>query len=295
MTKFDPAILKGVMVVVAENKGGCGKTLLAQVCAEALASAMALLPADVRAGMAQPVRLIDADPGNQSLASVCPNTPVIDLQAAESMGSIMLAIDHLKSGLVGAVVMDTAGGDEGHFRKKLPKMVAALKEAGLHMIVVRPVTLSSRVQAAAVNFADTFGDQVGVIFAVNTGQGRQLEHFHDAGWFDSAERALGLKKAEEFVLEDAGVRWADEAGGFNLTIADVALRRLEKLSPPEQAEADKAFGADIRRWLQQWLSDQASSMTYAMTKRLKTMKLADDVRAKATPPHPEMRRESVDA
>ena len=288
MSEFDPSLLKGVFVVVAENKGGCGKTLMAQICSEALASAMMMLPGDMRAGMQHPVQLIDADPGNQSLASVVHNTPVINLEAPESMGQIILAIDQLKAGACGAVVMDTAGGDEGHLRKKLPKILAALKEAGLRMIVVRPVTLSSRVQAAAANFADTYGHQVGVILAVNTGQGRQIEYFEKAGWFESQERALSLKKAEEVVIEDAGVRWADEASGFGLTIADVALRRVEKLPPPEQAEADKVFTSDIRRWLQQWLSDQASAMTYAMARRVKAMQLADQVRARATPPHPEM-------
>lgn len=275
---FDPNKFKRVLVISAENKGGAGKTLAAQIAVEALSTA--LRQADWPDGKPEHfVHVIDADAGNQSLAAVTKDAVTINLNERESMGAVFLAIDGLKDGKFGSVVMDTAGGDEFILRKKLPEIVRLCDAAGIRVIVIRPITLSSFVQMNAAKFADMFGDMLDVIIALNLGQGREIEFFEP--WFQGAPRKLALSKAIEIKIEDAGVRWADEASGVNLTVADAALSRFESLSEEQQKRMQTIFTDSVRRWLHQWMTNQVTTMATAMQEVLKRPKGAQAIKRPA--------------
>lgn len=233
-----------IFALVVENKGGVGKSLIAQILSIALDQ-----KGDGR------VQLIDADVATKSFSSVT-QARILDPNKIESVGAILNVIEDIASDVHSGAVMDTAGGDEEVIRSLLPWLTARAREKGVRLLVARPITISTRVQAGASRFAHDNRENW-TLLVRNLGQGREKDDF--AGWEASDARKFALANgAVEVELTNAGTRWGDEAAGFGLSLAEAALGRFDRLKDGERQFAESVFTRDIRSWLTVWLSRQVT-------------------------------------
>jgi hypothetical protein len=242
---MDSTALSLTMILVVEGKGGTGKSLIAQVCAAMIRD------------QKQHSRLlmVDTDSTNSSTKSIEADAEFAEFGKDEIRGVFVNVIAGLRSRTYDNVVVDTGARDEKHVIKILPWLSKALSDIGADLIVVRPITLSSQVQRNAVAFVlSTRQLALKTIFVRNLGQGREPEEFEY--WHSTKARAEALAAgAVECEMPDAGAHFADEAGGFGLSLADVALGNFSKAGEDADA-ASRAFNKNDQAWLSIWLDEQ---------------------------------------
>lgn len=255
-----------LFILVLGGKGGIAKSLIAQVIAASLR-------------LTRQVRMIDTDHGNSSSASIDPDATMVDLRDTSARGALLVQLQALAALPDGAVVMDTGAQEDGLVRAVLAWLAREAGRLGITVVPVLPLTLSSHAQGQAVAFAEhaaTLG--LPVLLVKNLGQGRRLSDYDR--WMATAARQGTLDRgAVEVDLPDLGARWSDEAAGYGLSLADVAVGRFDKAglgldehrAAATVAAARGTFDANVRAWLGLILPEAGDAMldglAEAITKR----------------------------
>ena len=215
------------LFIVLDDKGGVGKSFIAQVIA-----------AIIRYFEVYKVRMVDTDFSNSISAQIFKTTKMLNLDERVHIGVLMNIIKELMSGVFQHAVIDAGARDEGKVRKLLPWLAQLVRNAGGRIVVIRPITLSSHNQRNAASFMNLAAELgVPVVFVCNESQGRQPEYFD--GWKATQTCASALEKgAVQISITDADVRYADEAVGFGLSMWDVAAGDFSKLEFSEELHPD---------------------------------------------------------
>lgn len=222
------------LFIVLDDKGGVGKSFLAQV-----------LAAIVRYFNGYTVRMIDTDFSNSSTAQIDGSTKMLNLEERLQTGILINLIRELASGTVSHAVMDVGAREEDKVRKLLPWLKTLVDKAGGRLVVVRPITLGSHNQRNAAAFMDPATELgIPVVFVCNEGQGRQPAYFDRWKSTETCRAALE-KGAVQTFLTDADVRYVDEAVGLGLSMMDVASADFSKLAFNEVP--DPAADPDARQ------------------------------------------------
>lgn len=246
-----------LFVIVMDNKGGVGKSKMAEICHYALANP---------AGGTRKVYVGETDNANKTM-NMTVGAEFIDLDAVEWTGHLEDIGDRMAAGEFDHAVLDLGARDEAVVKKFLPEFVNILTHLGIRLVVVRPITLSTFVQNNASRFCSkTKTDEIGVVMVRNLSQGREEKYFAD--WMKTETRAAMIARgAIEIDMEDAGPRWSDEAIGFRLTFSDIAFGRFDKIQDEEFRElAIQVFTRPVQRFLTQWLKRQAQVFASALFK-----------------------------
>ncbi len=235
-------LLSFIFLIVVDDKGGIGKSLIAQICGALLRHDDEFI-----------VRMIDTDFSNSTTAQVVKDTKMLDLGEQVAKGILLTLLKAVQSKLVQHIVMDVGAREEQPVRGLLPWLVQLVRRLNGRIVIVRPITLGSHNQRSAAAFMDLAEQlHLPVMFVRNQGQGRHNQYFRR--WIQSETRTKAIARgAVETVLEDANVLYADEATGFGLSIADCALQDFSKLSDEDRAEAEAFFDDDVAAHLNEWL------------------------------------------
>ena len=212
-----------VVIIVMDDKGGIGKSLLAQVLIALCRS---------QCDTEDEVMVIDSDSNNSSSYQIDPNAAMLDLKRNRE-APFLNAFNKVREGKCRHIVVDVGAREEHQMIAMLPWLLAIVAKLDGRVIVARPITLGSHNQRNARRFMDV-ADKLDIptIFVENEGQGRESEYFYD--WRNSqtyAEAsALGAVHTQ---LLDFGVRHSDEAIGLGLSIADCAIRDFNRITDEE--------------------------------------------------------------
>lgn len=235
------------LIITLEGKGGVGKSMISQIAVET---------ARGPDGLAQ-VRVIDSDVNNSSMAQIYPDAAFAAIRdandAAEAVGTLLLAMRDIASGVVDSAIWDTAAGTEDIIRAKvLDQIVLRARKENVNIVVLRPITTSVLVQQSAIDFAAAARERgIAVVFVRNSGQGRADKYFAD--WHSHAERLALMPPAVEVVLPDLGCWVADEASALRLSLADIAQGRFDHLGPQARTFAETKFTPGIQLFVADWL------------------------------------------
>lgn len=264
-----------IFVIVVDDKGGVGKSLIAQIFAELLR---------YKDGK-YIVRLLDTDYSNSTtMQTEGSEVKMIDLREKVAMGIIANVLREIDQKTISHVVMDVGAREESLIANLLPFIVPAVKKLGGEVVVVRPVTLGSHNQRSAAAFMD-IAEKLGinVVFVRNEGQGRRSQYFDR--WIKTETRTEALARgAVETVLEDANIFYADEATGFGITLADAALQDFSKIKDEtDRLEAEAFFNDDIAAFLTIWLRNSVLAFGAALDEAI-TKRKALEAERLATPP-----------
>jgi len=243
--------LPKIFAIVVENKGGVGKSLIAQIVAETLRDL------DDNKIPRNRVLMMDSDLITKSTLRTDTSTVPVDFSRPESLGFIGEAALDLFKGEYDAVVLDTAAGEEARIEDiliYLSKIFARQPDA--EIVVFRPITLSSLVQENAISFAlDSIPRGIRTIFVRNLGQGRLDSDF--SAWRQNPERKRALEMgAGECALDNAGTQYADEANSYGLSIAAAALGRFDLALDGMSERASRVFNTRIQIFLSEWIGNQ---------------------------------------
>ena len=224
------------LVIVMDNKGGIGKSLLAQLLT-------ALLRCDCEKD--EEVLVIDSDSENSSSYQIDPQARMLDLKRNRE-GAFLSALKSVRDKICRHIVVDIGAREEQPMTAMLPWLLSIVRRLGGRIFVARPITLGSHNQRNVRRFMDT-ADQldIPVILVQNEGQGRDSEYFED--WRNSRTCAECLEMgAVHTEMLDFGVRNSDEAIGFGLSLADCAVQNFSKIEDlEERALAQRYFVDDI--------------------------------------------------
>lgn len=238
-----------IVAIVMEGKGGVGKSLIAQ-----------LLKAALEFDGKNAVHVVDTDSTNSSMVQIFgqDNVDFVDFADESSLGQFGLLIDNLRDQTFHAAVIDSGARDEQAMTARIPAMLHRIgkTKTNAKIVVLRPITLSSHVQANAEAFClgPAKSLEIPVVLVKNLGQGRKPADF--AAWENSDRRKKCLEAgAAEIDLPNLGARWSDECSGFSLPIADVALANFDKVAAVDRAEAEKLFTPAVRMWFAEYLDD----------------------------------------
>ena len=224
------------VVIVMDDKGGLGKSLLAQIVAALLRSSCS---------SESEVIMIDSDGNNSSSYQVDPNARMLDLKNNKE-APFLQALRKVQEGSCRHIVVDIGAREERQMIAMLSWLLTVVGKQGGRVMVARPITLGSHNQRNArqfMNMADKLG--IPTIFVQNHGQGRDPEYFYD--WQNSQTYAeateLGAVHTE---MPNFGVRHSDEAIGFGLSIADCAMGDFSKIEDDEERRlAANYFNNDV--------------------------------------------------
>lgn len=242
-------------VPIVGGKGGIGKSLVTQLITAALRTT-------------HRVRMIDTDHGNSSTASIDPDATMVDLRDSAARGALLVQLQALAASQDGAVVMDTGAQEDGLVRAVLAWLAREARKAGITVVPVLPLTLSSHAQGQAIAFAE-HAQSLGlpVLLVKNLGQGRKFGDYDR--WLSTGARQAALDRgAVEVDLPDLGARWTDEAAGYGLSLADAAGGRFDKAAlgldearaASTIAAASIIFDASIRAWLNIFLGEVGDAL-----------------------------------
>lgn len=245
-----------ILILVIGGKGGIGKSLLSQIIAARLRA------------MFQQVFTVDTDHTNNTTRSIDPGAKMIDLWDVKARGGLSLVFDAMKKASNCAAVIDTAAQEDKLIDDVMDWMAERATAAGVTIIPVLPIVLSVHNQRKAIDFSITAERlSLPLVYVTNHGQGRKKEDF-DRRWSKTRSRAEALARgATETVLLDAGARYADEAGGFGLSLADAALGRFEKAGDKAE-EAAASFDENDRAWLNIALSETGAKVLAAASESI---------------------------
>ena len=255
-----------IIALVLGGKGGIGKSLIAQIIANRL-----------RATHSK-VITVDTDHTNNTTASIDPDARMLDIWDVKARGGLAVLIDELKNSTSCAAVIDTGAQEDKPMIDIMDWVVKEAIRAGVVVVAVLPLTLPTHNQRTAVEFSDLAERlSVPLVYVKNLGQGRAREDFARR-WDKSNARAGALSRgAVEIELLDAGARYADEAGGYGLSLADAALGRFEK-AEGKAGEAAACFDPSDRAWLNIFLSENGGNLLDAVAEAIAKRRRLDAVK-----------------
>lgn len=248
------AVFARVVALVLENKGGVGKSRIAEILYYTLTDGE---------DASKKVLVGETDSANRTMKMVGASE-FIDLNQVEWTGQLEYIGERIAAGEFDHAVIDCGARDETAMRAFLPEYARLLAGMGIRLVVVRPLTLSTFVQNNAYRFVTKVKtDDMAVIAVRNAGQGRTGQFGH---WLAKRARAEMLSCGViEIEMEDAGPRWSDEAVGYGLTFADIAFGRFGKIVDDEdRQDAVGVFERPIQLFIARWLRAQAQSFGDAL-------------------------------
>ena len=245
-----------VVTLVLENKGGVGKSRIAEILYYTLTDGE---------DPSRKVLVAETDDANRSMKMVGASE-FINLNQVEWTGQLEYIGERIAAGEFDHAVIDCGARDERPMRAFLPDYARFLAGLGVRLVVVRPLTLSTFVQNNAYRFATKVktGDMA-VIAVRNLSQGRTLALFKQ--WLEKRARAEMLDAGViEIDMQDAGPRWSDEAVGYGLSFADIVFGRYDKIKDAEdRKDAIAVFERPVQLFLARWLRTQAQTFGDALT------------------------------
>ena len=252
-----------VIILVLGGKGGIAKSLVSQIAANKLR------------GIYRKVITVDTDHTNNTTQSIDPDARMLDIWDVKARGGLARLIDEMKGTTCCAAVIDTGAQEDAPMIGIMEWLVREARQAGVQIVTVLPITLSTHNQRTAVEFSELAERlSIPLVYVKNLGQGRTSADFARR-WDKSKARAGALERgAVETVLEDAGARYADEAGGYGLSLADAALGRFEK-AESKAKEAAESFDPDDRAWLNIFLSENGGNIVQAIIKAIDNRRRLD--------------------
>lgn len=239
------ALLKAfppLVIFVLEDKGGVGKSVIAQMIAAMLSFEQKYL-----------VQMVDTDFSNSTSAQIFTGARMLNLNEKASLGAFSNLLRALKEKMFHHLVFDVGAREEKTVRLLLKTIVGLVRALGGEVVVFRPISLGSHNQTNACNFMDV-AEPLGIstVFVVNEGQGRLVEYFDR--WKSSVARSTALNRgAVETHIHDAGILYLDEAIGFGLSLTEIALRDFTKLSDEDRVAAEGVFTEDVCAWVNMWM------------------------------------------
>jgi hypothetical protein len=245
-----------VVTLVLENKGGVGKSRIAEILYYTLTNGE---------DPSKKVLVGETDSANRTMKMVGASE-FIDLNQVEWTGQLEHIGERIAAGEFDHAVIDCGARDETAMRDFLPEYACFLAGHGLRLVVVRPLTLSTFVQNNAYRFVTKVKtDDMAVIAVRNLSQGRTLALF--GSWLAKHARKEMLNAGViEIDMQDAGPRWSDEAVGYGLSFADIVFGRYDKIKDVEDRnDAIAVFDRPIQLFLGRWLRDQAKAFGDAVT------------------------------
>lgn len=245
-----------VVTLVLENKGGVGKSRIAEILYYTLTDGE---------DPSRKVLVAETDDANRSMKMVGASE-FINLNQVEWTGQLEYIGERIAAGEFDHAVIDCGARDERPMRAFLPDYARFLAGLGVRLVVVRPLTLSTFVQNNAYRFAiKVKTDDMAVIAVRNLSQGRTLALFKQ--WLEKRARAEMLDAGViEIDMQDAGPRWSDEAVGYGLSFADIVFGRYDKIKDAEdRKDAIAVFERPVQLFLARWLRTQALTFGDALT------------------------------
>lgn len=244
-----------VVTLVLENKGGVGKSRIAEILYYTLTDGE---------DPSKKVLVGETDSANRTMKMVGASE-FIDLTLVEWTGQLEYIGERIAAGEFDHAVIDCGARDETSMRAYLPEYARFLAELGVRLVVVRPLTLSTFVQNNAYRFVTKVKtDDMSVIAVRNLSQGRTLAMF--GSWLAKHARKQMLSAGViEIDMQDAGPRWSDEAIGYGLSFADIVFGRYDKIKEDEdRKDAIAVFERPIQLFLGRWLRSQAQTFGDAL-------------------------------
>lgn len=248
-------VFTNVVTLVLENKGGVGKSRIAEILYYTLTDGE---------DPAKKVLVAETDSANRTMKMVGVSE-FIDLSLVEWTGKLEYIGERIAAGEFVHAVIDCGARDETSMRAFLPEYAQFLAMLGVRLVVVRPLTLSTFVQNNAYRFVTKVKTRdMSVIAVRNLSQGRTLAMF--GSWLAKHARKQMLSAGViEIDMQDAGPRWSDEAIGYGLSFADIVFGRYDKIKDDEDRnDAIAVFERPIQLFLGRWLRAQAQTFGDAL-------------------------------
>lgn len=247
------------VILLMENKGGVGKSLMAELVSSALVGAEKI------------VARADTDSANASFTTIYPDARFVDLSESNVKAGGELAAVILDSADAGAeyLIIDTGARDEARIKGLLDQVLGMVKDVA-KFVVFRPVNLNLQVHQNALDFTEKFaGDgRVSVVFALSVACGRKLVDFGDV-WYplQLREKVLQLNNVREIIVEDMGPVFAE-----NLSMARLPLRAIVEgdlstqpdMAPEIFARLAKIYDRSTRLSIGQWLKTHEARVLDAL-------------------------------
>lgn len=241
-----------ILALVLENKGGAGKSTIAQVVVETLRL------------HGERIHVIETDTSNSSMATTGLATGAVASTREEGfVGALIEAIRKVQRNQVDHAVIDCGARDEADVMPLIPELAREMTQIGGKLIVFRPITTNHFIQNNAVECARALQKtDAGVVFVTNISCGRRPEHFRR--WYGTKTFA-SLTEAGVVSMEigDAGPVLADNAVSLGLSFGDVAMGNLDKAGKYEEL-ARQLFDDRLQYATASWLARSTRAMEEAI-------------------------------
>jgi len=243
--------MKAVLMSV-DAKGGVAKSTSATVAVEGLSY-----------DGTRSVDIYDGDTSNSTLASMYDDVKMLDFSLPEVAGEIVAGFASPSD----FMVVDSGARDERRILSEImPLIVPYASKQKIAIVALRPITLSSFVQANAVAWVQKTAPMgVKTVFIRVLAQGRTQAHFADWDRTTGRKSAIELG-AVEIDLTDAGVRWGDEVPAFGTSFARVAVGDFSRIPGDLQVHAVRIFTPGIQAHLGLWLESNVYQLRSALEK-----------------------------
>ncbi len=241
-----------VLALILENKGGAGKSTIAQIVIETLRL------------NGEKVHVIETDTSNSSMATTGLATGAVASTREEGFeGALIEAIRMIDRHKVDNAVVDCGARDEADVMPLIPELAQEMTRIGGKLIVFRPITTNHFIQNNAVECAKELRDtDAGVIFVSNISCGRRPEHFRR--WYGTKTfNALTEAGVVSMEIGDAGPVLADNAVSLGLSFSDVAMGQLDKAGA-YAALARELFDDRLQFATASWLARSTRAMEEAI-------------------------------
>lgn len=241
-----------VLALILENKGGAGKSTIAQIVVETLKL------------NDEKVHVIETDTSNSSMSATGLATGAVASTREEGFeGALIEAIRMIEHKKVDHAVVDCGARDEADVMPLIPELARDMTRIGGKLIVFRPITTNHFIQNNATESAKKLrGTDAGVVFVTNISCGRRPEHFRR--WYGTKTFA-SLTEAGVVSMEigDAGPVLADNAVSLGLSFGDVAMGNLDKAGKYEEL-ARQLFDDRLQYATASWLGRSTTAMAEAI-------------------------------
>jgi hypothetical protein len=241
-----------ILALVLENKGGAGKSTIAQIVVETLRL------------NGERIHVIETDTSNSSMATTGLATGAVASTREEGFeGALIEAIRMIDRQKVDHAVVDCGARDEADVMPLIPDLARDMTRIGGKLVVFRPITTNHFIQNNAVECARTLaGTDAGVIFVSNISCGRRAEHFRR--WY-ATKTFANLTEAGVVSMEigDAGPVLADNAVSLGLSFGDVAMGNLDKAGRYAEL-ARELFDDRLQFATASWLARSTKAMAEAI-------------------------------
>lgn len=258
--------LRKYFVIVLDQKGGIGKSVMTQISYETLSIG--------ENNVNHKVLVLDADFVNKNLSRVGLSAAgdAVRADKKDLEGFLFEAAEQMEHGLVQGVVVDSAAGSEHYFHQHLAPLSKSLKDFGARLIVIRPITTNPLNQDNCVAFgrSEAMTGDLGVVMVRNFGQGREPDDY--TIWTESDERremlAAGMVECD---LESAGALCSDLAAACGISIADIARKNIAGLGLAGRKHeiADKYFTRRFQLFVARWMARQTITFEAAFAEAVR--------------------------